>query len=104
MGTPAAEREPNDLSENKKRLQDIQSLLEDFQFKNNQSYLNKSCEVLVENKLNNQNNYFGRTKFMTPVKFDSENCIPGELIDIEITSFNRNALFGVHKIKKDEAA
>ena len=104
VGTPAAEREPNDLSENKKRLQDIQSLLEDFQFKNNQSYLNKSCEVLVENKLNNQNNYFGRTKFMTPVKFDSENCIPGELIDIEITSFNRNALFGVHKIKKDEAA
>ncbi len=104
IGTPAAEKKLNDLFKNKKRLQSIQSLLEELQFKNNKSYLNTFCEVMVENKISNQNKYFGRTKFMTPVKFDSENCIPGQLIDIEITSFNRNSLFGVHKVKKNRAA
>ena len=104
IGTPAAEKKLNDLFKNKKRLQSVQSLLEELQFKNNKSYLNTFCEVMVENKISNQNKYFGRTKFMTPVKFDSENCIPGQLIDIEITSFNRNSLFGVHKVKKNRAA
>ena len=35
---------------------------------NNQNYVQKNCEVLVENKSNNQEKYFGRTKYMTPVK------------------------------------
>ena len=41
---------------------------------------------------------------MTPVIFESENCKLGELVDVKITSFNQNNLFGLHKIDKMQAA
>ena len=41
---------------------------------------------------------------MTPVIFKSENCKLGELINIKITSFNQNNLFGIHKINEEKAA
>ena len=88
--------EKNDLSENKKRLKKLQSILESLQFKKNKEYQGKYCEVLVENKLDRQEKYFGRTKYMTPVIFKSENCKSGELINVKISSFNQNNLFGVH--------
>ena len=58
----------------------------------------------MENKLNNQKKYFGRTKYMTPVIFDSDNCNPGELVNIKITSCNQSNLFGFHKANKIKAA
>ena len=67
-------------------------------------YLNKSCEVLVENKLTGQEKYFGRTKFMTPVIFESNNCKNGEFVNVIIDSFSRNNLFGVHKVNNSEKA
>ena len=95
-GTPAAHKKLNNLEENKKKLKKLQSILEDFQIKNNSSYLNEYCEVLVENKVDGEEKYFGRTKYMTPVKFKSSNCNPGDLINIKVTSFSQNGLFGVH--------
>ena len=59
---------------------------------------------MVENKLDNQEKYFGRTKFMTPVIFQSDNCKSGEIVNVKITSFNRNNLFGIHKINSNEKA
>jgi tRNA-2-methylthio-N6-dimethylallyladenosine synthase len=103
-GTPAAKKKFNNLEENKKRLKKIQSTLENFQTNNNKKYFNKFCEVLIENKLDKQEKYFGRTKFMTPVKFHSSNCKPGELVNVKITSFSQNGLFGVHQNNKVEAA
>ena len=82
----------------------MQNILENFQRENNKKYLEKYCEVLVENKLNDQGKYFGRTKFMTPVIFETDNCKPGELVNIKITSFNLKNLFGLHKANKVEAA
>ena len=73
----------------KKDLKKLQSILENIQIENNKSYLNQYCEVLVENKLTNQEKYFGRTKYMIPVIFDANNCKPGELIKVKITSFNQ---------------
>ena len=66
--------------------------------------MNKFCEVLVENKLDKQEKYFGRTKHMTPVIFEANNCSPGELLSIKITNFNQNRLFGFYKTNKLEAA
>ena len=103
-GTPAAEKKLNDLTQSKERLKKLQSLLANFQIKNNELYLDKYCEVLVENKLKNQDKYFGRTKYMTPVIFKSENCKLGELINVKINSFNQNNLFGSHKINSEKAA
>ena len=75
-----------------------------FQLKNNEMYIDKCCEVLIENRLNNQAKYFGRTKFMTPVIFKSNNCKPGELVNVKITSFNQKNLFGTHYKDEEKAA
>ena len=103
-GTPAAEKKLNNLLINKNRLKETQDILKNFQIKNNQKYIQQNCEVLVENKLEGQERYFGRTKFMTAVKFESNNCSPGELVNVKITSVNQNSLFGVHKNYKSKAA
>ena len=103
-GTPASEKKLNNQKENLLKLKKLQDLLQNFQIKNNKNYLNKSCEVLVENKLEGQNKYFGRTKYMTSVIFDSENCNAGELVDVKITSCNHKNLFGFHRSNKEKAA
>tara|TARA_Y100000590_G_scaffold52645_1_gene55229 strand:- start:908 stop:2206 length:1299 start_codon:yes stop_codon:yes gene_type:complete len=103
-GTPASEKNLINQTDNEKKLKKLQNLLEKIQIKDNESYLNKSCEVLIENKLQNQEKYFGRTKYMNPVIFESANCILGELVDVKITSFNKKNLFGFHKKNKQEAA
>jgi tRNA-2-methylthio-N6-dimethylallyladenosine synthase len=103
-GTPAASKKLKNLLENKSRLTEVQSILEEIQLKNNQSYLEEDCEVLVENFLNKQERYFGRTKFMTPVRFASNACKPGELVNVKIESFNKNGLFGLYKNNNEKAA
>jgi len=103
-GTPAATKKLNNLTENEKRLKKLQNILENFQNKNNKKYLQQNCEVLIENKLNNQKKYFGRTKHMTPVIFETGNCKIGELVNVKITSFNQKNLFGIYKTNKMKAA
>ena len=75
-----------------------------MRLENNKKYIGKSCEVLVENKMMKQNKYFGRTKFQNAVIFTSDDCKPGDLLNINIISSNRNNLFGEHKINKVRAA
>ena len=103
-GTPAAEKKLNNLVESENRLRKLQNILENFQCENHKSYLQQDCEVLVENKLNKQERYFGRNKYMTPVIFESDNCKIGDLINVKIVSFNQKNLFGFHKINKMKAA
>ena len=104
LGTPAAKKKLNDSQESKKRLKKLQHVLESLQLENNKKSFQKYCEVLVENKLDEKKKYFGRTKFMTPVIFESENCKFGELVNIKITSFNQNNLFGICVEDKTQAA
>ena len=103
-GTPATNKKLNDLTESKKRLQKLQSILESFQIEKNKKYRGKYCEVLVENKLDMQEKYFGRTKCMSPVIFESDSCKPGELVNVKIASINQNNLFGIHQSNKEKAA
>ena len=104
QGTPAAEKKINNLSENISRLKKLQTILEDIQNIKNKKYLEKDCEVLIENKLHGQEKYFGRTKYMTPVIFESKNCKLGELVNVKISSFNQKNLFGYHNINEIKAA
>ena len=103
-GTPAANKKLNDLTESKKRLQKLQSILESFQLEKNKKYRGKYCEVLVENKLDMQEKYFGRTKCMSPVIFESDSCKPGELVNVKIASINQNNLFGIYQSNKEKVA
>ena len=59
---------------------------------------------MVENKLNNQEQFFGRTKYMTPVIFKTNSCQPGELVNVKIKSFNKKNLFGIYINNKIKAA
>ena len=103
-GTPAAVKKLNNLEENGIRLKKLQYVLEDYQYKYNKKYLGQNCEVLIENKLDNQKKYFGRTKYMTPVIFEADNCKIGGLVNVKITSFNQKNLFGIYKTNNAKAA
>ena len=103
-GTPASEQKIDNLEVHEKRLIELQNLLGTIQYQNNEKYLNQNCEVLVENKLKNQNKYFGRNKYMNSVIFDNNNFKSGDVIDVKINSFNQKNLFGSSINNKIKAA
>ena len=103
-GTPAADKKLNNLKESKLRLEKLQTLLKKNQLQKNQKLINTSCEILIENKLDKQEKYFGRTRYMTPVIFESNNCKIGEITNIKVISFNHNNLFGTHLNNNIKAA
>ena len=93
-GTPAAKLSLVDKDVAKDRLTNIQSLLEEYQIKKNKSLIGSSVEVLVENKLKNQNKYFGRNIYLNSVIFECEQKYIGKVINVKVTKVNRNTLFG----------
>ena len=93
-GTPAAKLSLVDKDVAKDRLTNIQSLLEEYQIKKNKSLIGSSVEVLVENKLKNQNKYFGRNIYLNSVIFEGEQKYIGKVINVKVTKVNRNTLFG----------
>ena len=103
-GTPVGNKKLDNLDKNKEKLKKLQNKLESIQKENNNKFLNQYCEVLIENKLKNQNKYFGRTKCMTPVIFEANNCSVGILENVKITSFGKKNLFGIYKNNKVKAA
>ena len=103
-GTPASKLQKINSDITKNRLKIIQNQLFNLQLNKNKELEEKKIEVLVENKLKNQNSYFGRTRKMTPVIFESTLCNPGDLIQVEIISSNQNNLFGKHMENKFKAA
>jgi len=103
-GTPAAAKKMNNLTENLTRLKELQNVLENLQLQHNKKYLNKDCEVLVENKLDNQERFFGRTKYMNPVIFEANDCKIGDVVNAKITSFNQKNLFGFCNSNKEKVA
>jgi len=103
-GTPASKLQKINSNVTKNRLKIIQNQLFYLQLNKNKKLEEKKIEVLVENKLKNQNSYFGRTRKMTPVIFESTLCNPGDMIQVEIISSNQNNLFGKHMENKFKAA
>ena len=103
-GTPAAKLQKIDSDVTKNRLKIIQNQLFNLQLNKNKELEGKKIEVLVENKLKNQNSFFGRTRKMTPVIFESTSCNPGDLVQVDIISSNQNNLFGKHMVNKFKAA
>jgi len=93
-GTTASKLDNIDSDTAKKRLIKLQTVLEKNNYKYKKEFLNKSIEVLFENKLNKQNKYFGRDKFLNSVIVQSEKDLTGQILDIRINNFNHNNLFG----------
>jgi tRNA-2-methylthio-N6-dimethylallyladenosine synthase len=93
-GTKASRLEITDKDKLKNRLITIQDKLFSNQIELNKSFEGKTLEVLVENKLKNQNKYFGRNKFLNSVIFDGNESHIGKLIKVNIEKSNQNSLFG----------
>ena len=55
---------------------------------------NQIIDVLVENKMEKQNKFFGRNKYLSSVIFDGSVDIIGKLVKVKIENSNQNSLFG----------
>jgi len=93
-GTPASELTNVENEVVKKRLIILQKILEEINCKSKKNFLNKSTEVLFENKMKNQNRYFGRDKFLNSIVVESKKNLTGKLLNVRINNFNHNSLFG----------
>jgi len=98
-GTKASNLDQINKETAKDRLLKIQEHLFKSQLNINESFINKSTDVLVENKINGQKKLFGRNKYMNSVIFDGEENYIGKNINIKIKEVNQNSLFG--KIEKN---
>ncbi len=93
-GTKAAELTETDKEKSVEKLKKTQELLFSCQFETNRAFQGQHVEVLIENKMKNQNKLFGRNKYSNPVIFEGDERDVGKLQKIYINDFNQNSLFG----------
>ena len=95
-GTTSSKLKMPEKNIQKKRLVELQNILKNIQIDKHKNLQGKNEKILVENKLKNQNRYFGRSENLTPVIFDNgdENDI-GKIISVRIQNYNQNSLSGV---------
>ena len=93
-GTKASNLKMIDKNISKGRLITIQEKLFNNQIEFNKSMENTSIDVLVENKLEKQDKYFGRNRFLSPVIFKANENDIGKIVNVKIDSSNQNTLFG----------
>jgi tRNA-2-methylthio-N6-dimethylallyladenosine synthase len=103
-GTKAHNLDLIDKNISKERLSQIQKYLFKHQLQMNKSLINKSIDVLVENKINGQNKFFGRNKYMNSVIFEGEVNNIGKLLKVKIDTVNQNSLFGKFEKKNKKRA
>ncbi len=94
-GTKASKLEMIDENIAKERLTLVQSKLFNNQKEMNRSMENDTIDVLVENKLEKQNKFFGRNKYISPVIFDGIKSDIGKIVKVKIQTSNQNTLFGL---------
>ena len=93
-GTRAAELNLIDNEISKERLVKIQKYLFSHQLAMNKSFINQSIDVLVENKMHDQDKLFGRNKYLNSVIFKGDKKEIGKVIEVKIENCNQNSLFG----------
>jgi len=103
-GTKAAELKLIDNEISKERLDEIQKYLFIYQKNKNKSFEGKLAEVLVENRMQNQLELFGRNKFNNSVIFAGDKNNIGKIVQVKIESTNQNSLFGRIENKKNMKA
>tara|TARA_B100001029_G_C15039593_1_gene442633 strand:+ start:205 stop:1509 length:1305 start_codon:yes stop_codon:yes gene_type:complete len=104
-GTPASNFKGINKKIQKQRLLTLQNLLEKIQLKENKNQVGCLKKVLVENKMKNQKNYFGRTDNLTPVIISNiKGQDVGKIINVKVKGYNRNTLFAVKENMEREVA
>ena len=94
-GTTAGDYSTIKKEVSSERLKILQDLLFDFQLKTNSTFKDKNINVLIENKMENQNQLFGRNEYLNSVIIEeNDNNYIGKIAKVYIKKFNKNTLFG----------
>jgi len=93
-GTVAADLSIVDKKISMERLEKIQNQLYENQINMNKSLENKTLNVLVENLTDDKTQVFGRSEYMTSVKFNGKKEDIGKIVPVKIKHSNRSTLFG----------
>ncbi len=93
-GTVASELPTIDRRKSLERLEIVQQKLFNNQIKINKSLVNKTIEVLVENRNKDKTKLFGRSEYMTSVLLNGNDSLIGKIVKVKIQNSNQNTLFG----------
>ena len=93
-GTVASELPTIDRKKSIERLEIVQQKLFNNQIKINKSLVNKTIEVLVENRNKDKTKLFGRSEYMTSVLLNGNDSLIGKIVKVKIQNSNQNTLFG----------
>ena len=93
-GTPAFDFKKIGQKDAKNRLIIFQGIAEKIKKDYRDGLIKKTIKVLFENKIKNENKYFGRDEYFNSVIVESDNDLTGEIKDIRILNGNRNTLYG----------
>ena len=93
-GTPAFSLKKINDNVSKERLNVFQNLAKKIKTHYKETLLTKTVLVLFENKIKNENKYFGRDEHFNSVIVESNENLIGKIKDIKITKCNHNTLFG----------
>jgi tRNA-2-methylthio-N6-dimethylallyladenosine synthase len=93
-GTPAFKLDNVNKIEAKKRLAEFQLVSDKIKKEYRKNLKNKIVSVLFENKIKNENKYFGRDEYFNSVIVTSNKNLIGEIKNVKILESVGNTLFG----------
>ena len=93
-GTPAFKLDNVNKIEAKKRLAEFQLVSDKIKKEYRKNLKNKIVSVLFENKIKNENKYFGRDEYFNSVIVTSNENLIGEIKNVKISESVGNTLFG----------
>jgi len=100
-GTPASKLKKINLKTAKERLDIFQNIADDIKKNYRMNLINSKAKVLFENKIKNENKYFGRDEYFNSVIVESDRDIAGKILEVKINQCNRNTLFGEIILNED---
>ena len=78
----------------KERLTYFQSIAESIKKEYRESLINNTTKILFENKIKNENKFFGRDEYFNSVVVESNDDLIGKIKSVKILNGNQNTLFG----------
>jgi len=93
-GTPAFNLTTIDHNDAKKRLNNFQTIAEKIKADYRKTLINKISLVLFENKIKNENKFFGRDEYCNSVIVESDEVLTGKIRKVKILKSNQSTMFG----------
>jgi tRNA-2-methylthio-N6-dimethylallyladenosine synthase len=103
-GTPSANLKEVDAKIAKERLSIFQTLASNIKKDYRKKLINSTAKVLFENKIKNEDNYFGRDEYFNSIIVNSKQNLTGLTKIIKIKRHNNNTLFGeiISEVNKEK--